>query len=294
MFKTLAGWALSALLAGSAVAAPTLAAVHGVQVANQMAGTAVPLLSSHVALILNSQTGETLYQKNVNQRVPIASITKLMTAMVVLDSGVDLNQQVTISDAEVDRLKGTHSRLAVGSTLTREELLLIALMSSENRAAAALARSYPGGTPAFVARMNRKAQSLGMRDTVYYDPTGLDMRNASTASDLARMVKAAYQNYPLIRQFSTTQQHSIVAVRNRVLHYKNSNQLVREGQWEIGLSKTGYIQEAGRCLVMQATVGAQPLIFILLDSGAPYARIRDARSIRSWLEAQPGHWLTAG
>jgi D-alanyl-D-alanine endopeptidase (penicillin-binding protein 7) len=258
-----------------------------------MAGTAVPRLSSHAVLILNSQTGETLYQKNVNQRVPIASITKLMTAIVLLDSGVDLNQQVTISDAEVDRLKGTHSRLAVGSTLTREELLLIALMSSENRAAAALARSYPGGTAAFIARMNRKAQSLGMRDTTYYDPTGLDMRNVSTASDLARLVKAAYQNYPLIRQFSTTLQHSIVAGR-RVLHYKNSNQLVREGQWEIGLSKTGYIQEAGRCLVMQATVGSQPLIFVLLDSGAPSARIRDARSIRSWLEAQPGHWLSAG
>lgn len=293
MWKTLAGWVVSATFAGTVVAAPNLAAVHGVQVANQMASSAVPLLSSHAALILNSQTGETLYQKNINERVPIASITKLMTAMVVLDSGIDLNQEVTISDSEVDRLKGTHSRLTVGSTLTRQELLLIALMSSENRAAAALARSYPGGTAAFVARMNRKAQSLGMRDTIYYDPTGLDMRNSSTANDLARQVKAAYQSYPLIRQFTTTQQHAIQA-SNRVLQYKNSNQLVREGEWEIGLSKTGYIQEAGRCLVMQATVGAQPLIFVLLDSGAPAARIRDARSIRTWLEAQPGHWLTAG
>jgi len=293
MWKTLASWALSAVLAGSAVAAPRLAAANGVQVENQTASTPVPPLSSHAALIMNSQTGETLYQKNVSQRVPIASITKLMTAMVVLDSGIDLTQPVTITEAEVDRLKGTHSRLAVGSTLTREELLLIALMSSENRAAAALARSYPGGTAAFVARMNRKAQSLGMHDTAYYDPTGLDMRNSSTASDLARQVRAAYQNYPLIRQFTTTQQHDTLT-NTRVLHYKNSNQLVREGEWEIGLSKTGYIQEAGRCLVMQATVGAQPLIFVLLDSGAPAARIRDARSIRSWLEAQPGHWLTQG
>lgn len=293
MFKTLAGWALSAVLAGSAVAAPNLVATNGVQVANQMAGSSIPMLDSHAALIINSQTGETLYQKNIHQRVPIASITKLMTAMVALDSGMDLYQPVTISDAEVDRIKGTGSRLAVGSTLTRQELLLIALMSSENRAAAALARSYPGGTAAFVARMNRKALALGMRDSAFYDPTGLDVRNSATASDLARMVKAAYQAYPLIRQYSTMQQHSVASI-DRVLHYKNSNQLVREGEWDIGLSKTGYIREAGRCLVMQATVGAQPLIFVLLDSGASAARVRDARSIRNWLEAQPGHWLTAG
>jgi D-alanyl-D-alanine endopeptidase (penicillin-binding protein 7) len=291
MFKVFAGLAVSVALASSVFAETVVTAVHGVQVASHMAGTHVPPLSSHAALILNAQTGEPLYEKNINQRMPIASITKLMTAMVLLDTGVPLEESVTISDAEVDRLKNTHSRLMVGSTLTRHELLLIALMSSENRAAAALARSIPGGTAAFVAKMNEKARSLGMRSTVFYDPTGLDVRNTSTASDLSRMVRAAYQGYPLIRQFTTTTEHEIVAANNRVLHYKNSNQLVREGQWEIGLSKTGYIQEAGRCLVMQVTVDTQPLIFVLLDSGAPSARIRDARSIHNWLQSQPSHLL---
>ncbi|KZE33911.1 serine hydrolase [Crenobacter luteus] len=291
MLKFFAGWLLSAAVA-TAFAAPALTEVHGVKVATQMASQA-PLLSSHSVLVMNSQTGEPLYEKNTHQRLPIASITKLMTAMVVLDADLDLNEAVTISDAEIDRLKNTHSRLAIGTTLTRRELLLLALMSSENRAAAALARSYPGGTDAFVARMNRKARALGMRDTVFYDATGLNVRNSATAADLALMVKAA-NGYPLIRQYSTAQHHAVYSGANRLLQYKNSNALVREGEWDIGLQKTGYIQEAGRCLVMHATVGAQPLVIVLLAAGNPAARINDAKAIRHWLESQPGHWLAAG
>ncbi|NDV11872.1 D-alanyl-D-alanine endopeptidase [Crenobacter caeni] len=249
-----------------------------------------PHLSSNSVLVVNTSTGDTLYQKNANARVPIASITKLMTAMVMLDAGLPMDEVLTISDAEIDRLKNTSSRLAVGTSLTRREMLLLALMSSENRASHVLSRYYPGGTQAFVARMNAKARALGMRDTVFYDPTGLDMRNSSTAQDLSRMVRAAY-GYPLIRQYSTSTEHDVYGRGGRALHYRNSNALVREGEWNIGLSKTGYIQEAGRCVVMQATVGGQPLVIVLLDANAPSARTNDARTIKTWLEAQPGHWL---
>ncbi|CUA82264.1 MULTISPECIES: serine hydrolase [Gulbenkiania] len=286
MLKRIASGLVAIVLAMPAVAA----APAGIEVATSMAGEAVPHLNSSSVLVLNGLTGEPVYQKNPTKRVPIASITKLMTAMVILDSGVSLEEPVTITDAEIDRLKNTSSRLAIGTTLSRRELLLLALMSSENRAAAALARSYPGGTQAFVARMNRKARSLGMSDTIYYDPTGLDVRNTSTANDLARMVRAAY-GYPLIRAFSTTHEHSITAANNRVLQYKNSNALVRSGEWEINLQKTGYIQEAGRCLVMHATVGTQPLIIVLLAAGGPSARVNDAKAIRTWLEGHPSSWL---
>lgn len=286
MLKRIASGLVAIVLAMPAVAA----APAGIEVATSMAGEAVPHLNSSSVLVLNGLTGEPVYQKNPTKRVPIASITKLMTAMVILDSGVSLEEPVTITDAEIDRLKNTSSRLAIGTTLSRRELLLLALMSSENRAAAALARSYPGGTQAFVARMNRKARSLGMSDTIYYDPTGLDVRNTSTANDLARMVRAAY-GYPLIRAFSTTREHSITAANNRVLQYKNSNALVRSGEWEINLQKTGYIQEAGRCLVMHATVGTQPLIIVLLAAGGPSARVNDAKAIRTWLEGHPSSWL---
>ncbi|WP_230369035.1 D-alanyl-D-alanine carboxypeptidase family protein [Paludibacterium denitrificans] len=259
-------------------------------VASQMADYSVPRLNSQSVLVLNGNTGEALYEKNIHQRMPIASISKLMTAMVLLDSELPMEQSVTISDAEIDRLKKTHSRLMVGTTLSRKELLLLALMSSENRAAAALARSYPGGTAAFVNRMNRKARSLGMHDTIFYDPTGLDMRNTSTAADLARMVKAAH-NYPLIRAFTTTQEHQIVAANNRLLQYRNSNALVRGGDWDISVQKTGYIQEAGRCMVMQATVGSQPLIIVLLAAGGSSARVNDAKTIKTWLESHPSSWM---
>ncbi len=255
----------------------------------QLAASSVPRLHSSAALVVNAQTGEVLFGKNTDRMMSIASITKLMTAMVMLDSGQPLDELITISEAEIDRLKNTSSRLAVGSVLSRREMLLLALMSSENRAAASLARTSPGGTSAFVSRMNQKARQLGMHSTRFYDLTGLDSRNTSTAEDLARMVAAAYR-YPLIREDTTTTDQQVYA-RNRMLQYRNSNALVREGQWQIGLSKTGYTQEAGRCLVMMATVGSTPLIMVFLDSEGSSARINDARNIKTWLEKHPATWL---
>lgn len=297
MFRKIAGWLMIAAAAAAVppcVLAQPLAAKGSVRVAEQMAYYSAPRLSAQSVLVLNGSTGETIYEKRINQRQPIASISKLMTAMVLLDSGVSLDAPITVSDAEIDRLKHTSSRLAVGTTLTRKEMLLLALMSSENRAAAALARTaLPGGTRAFVARMNQKARTLGMSDTVFYDPTGLDMRNTSTARDLARMVRAA-ENYPLIREFTTTPQHQITSASNRLLQYRNSNALVREGNWDISLQKTGYIQEAGHCMVMQATVGSQPLIIVILDSGGGSSRVNDARALKNWLESHPQSWLAAG
>jgi serine-type D-Ala-D-Ala endopeptidase (penicillin-binding protein 7) len=295
MFRKFAGWLMvaAATVPPCALAQP-LAAKGSIRVAEQMSYYSAPRLSAQSVLVLNGNTGEPLYEKHANQRQSIASISKLMTAMVLLDSGVSLESPVTVTDAEIDRIKHTRSRLAVGTTLSRKEMLLLALMSSENRAAATLARTaLPGGTRAFVARMNQKAHSLGMTSTVFYDPTGLDMRNTSTALDLARMVKAA-ENYPLIREFTTTPQHNITSAANRLLLYRNSNALVREGDWDISLQKTGYIQEAGHCMVMRATVGSQPLIIVILDSGGGSSRVNDARAIKNWLESHPQSWLAAG
>lgn len=294
MLKNIAG-----LLVAAALSMPVLASPHHIKPKAAKAhphpvvnSQVPPRLSSHSVLVLNATNGDPLFEKNIRQRMPIASISKLMTAMVLLDSGVSLDQEITISDAEIDRLKNSASRLAVGTTLPRRELLLLALMSSENRAASALARSIPGGLPAFIVKMNHKARSLGMTDTVFYDPTGLDMRNTSTAADLAKMVRAA-EHYPLIREFTTTANHQIVSVHNRVLQYKNSNALVREGNWEISLQKTGYIQEAGHCMVMRTTVGSQPVIFVLLDAAANSSRVSDARNLKTWIEAHPNNWLTS-
>ncbi|WP_215781882.1 MULTISPECIES: serine hydrolase [unclassified Paludibacterium] len=297
MLKNVAGWlamALAAAVVPAGVNAQSLNQGGTVRVAEQMAYYSAPRLSAQSVLVLNGNSGEPLYEKRVDQRQPIASISKLMTAMVLLDSGVSLDERISVSDAEIDRVKHTRSRLAVGTTLPRKEMLLLALMSSENRAAAALARTaLPGGTRAFVARMNEKARQLGMSDTVFYDPTGLDMRNTSTARDLARMVKAA-QNYPLIREFTTTPEHEIYSVSNRLLQYRNSNALVREGNWDIALQKTGYINEAGHCMVMEATVGSQPLIIVILSAGGGQSRVNDARAIKNWLESHPQSWLAAG
>ncbi|MBB6056660.1 D-alanyl-D-alanine carboxypeptidase family protein [Tolumonas osonensis] len=245
-----------------------------------------PSLDSNAALIMNADTGRMVYGKNAARRTPIASITKLMTAMVVLDAGLSMNQPITISNADVDRVKKSSSRLEIGTTLSRYDIMWLALMSSENRAAHSLARTYPGGKGAFIAAMNRKARALGMRNTVFYDSTGLNKNNTSTAADLALMVQAAYR-YPQIRQLSTSTEHDIISASGRPLHYQNSNALVREGAWDIGLSKTGYIREAGRCLVMVADVQNKPMVMVFLDAGAPSGRINDARNLKSWLERQP-------
>jgi D-alanyl-D-alanine endopeptidase (penicillin-binding protein 7) len=239
-------------------------------------------LRSAVALVQDAESGETILGKNLAVVMPIASITKLMTAIVTLDRGADLSQRIVVSDEDVDLVKGTRSRLATGSVLTRDELLLIALMASENRAAAALARTYPGGTESFVAAMNARARALGMSDTRFTDATGLSAGNVSSARDLARLVAAAHQ-YPLIRDYST-RESAVVNAYGRELAYRNTNGLVRSHNWEIGLSKTGFISEAGRCLVMRVRFASRNLIVVLLDSVGKNSRIGDAQRIRRWLE----------
>ena len=251
------------------------------------AGPARLPLRSGAVLVLDQETGEPLLAKNTDQILPIASITKLMTAMVVLDSGLPLLESISIEKPDVDRMKGSRSKLSVGTTLMRAEMLKLALMASENRAAATLARNYPGGTPAFVAAMNQKSAELGMSNSRFVDATGLHPGNVSTAEDLAKLADAAHR-YPLIREYTTTDYFRIESEgqrRHHVLAFVNSNRLLKSRQWEIGLSKTGYISEAGRCLVMQAMIGDKPRIIVLLDSWGKFSRIGDANRIKRWIEA---------
>ena len=243
-------------------------------------------LKSTSALVLDQSGQRVLYAKNIDWVVPIASITKLMTALVVLDSGLPLDERITISKEDRDGLKGTRSRLAVGMTVTREDLLRLALMASENRAAAALARAYPGGTSAFVAAMNQKAVKLGMWHSRFVDGTGLSNGNVSNAQDLSRLVGAAHQ-HPLIREYTTDTQYTVRLANGRKMQFSNSNRLVRNSGWDIGLSKTGYISEAGRCLVMQAQIAATPVIIVLLDSWGHLTRLGDANRIKKWIESNP-------
>ena len=245
-------------------------------------------ISSEKALVINQLTGATLYAKNTNVMTPIASLTKLMTAMVMLDAHLPMDEVIFISEGDIDYLKGTRSRLAVGMALTRYELLELALMSSENRAASALSRIYPGGRSAFINAMNTKAAMLGMQNTLFVDSTGLNSQNVSTADDLVKMVNAAYQ-YDEIRQVTTTPSHEVAVSGRNPLNYVNTNALVRAGEWNIGLSKTGYINEAGRCLVMQAEIAGQPMIIVLLDSDAKQDRLNDAKRIRDWYEYHYTH-----
>ena len=240
-------------------------------------------VQSSSALVIEQNGGASLYQKNADVVAPIASITKLMTAMVELDSSPNLQVPITITEDDVDTLRGSRSRLHVGSAMSLESALLLALMSSENRAANALARHYPGGIGAFVAAMNIKAQALGLRDTHFEDATGLTSNNVSTARDLARMVIAAYR-YPLIRELTTTAE-ATVAVGGREMDYRNTNPLVKSTAWDVGLSKTGYIHEAGKCLVMQARVAERPVVIVLLDSAGKLTRVGDANRIRRWMES---------
>ena len=245
-----------------------------------------PSLKSQAALVIDQQSGEILLGKNMESTLPIASLTKLMTAIVTLDAELDPDEPVTITKADVDRLRGSHSRLQVGTVLTRDELLHLALMASENRAASALASSYPGGKDSCVLAMNLKAQLLGMTGTRFEDGTGLSGRNVSTAQDLAKLVQAAHA-YPKIRDYTTSTSHQ-VKVGRRVMRFGNTNNLTRSSRWEIGVSKTGYIAEAGRCLVMQVTLAGRSVIIVLLDSWGKYTRVGDATRIRQWLEIASG------
>jgi D-alanyl-D-alanine endopeptidase (penicillin-binding protein 7) len=240
-------------------------------------------LRSASALVQDADTGEIVFTKNSEVVLPIASITKLMTAMVIIDRGLDLEDRIVLSRADVDTRKGSRSRLRTGGVLTRGELLLLALMSSENLAAAALGRTYPGGKEAFVEAMNRKAADLGMSDSRFVDPTGLSSGNVSSARDLAKLVNAAH-GYELIREFST-RDRTTVSVYSRPMTFRNTNGLVRSSHWEIGLSKTGYISEAGRCLVMRVRMASKDLIVVLLDSWGKQSRTGDANRLKRWLEA---------
>lgn len=241
------------------------------------------MLESRAAIVMNAETGELLYSKNPSRTMPIASITKLMTAMVVLDARLPMDETITISEADVDMLRHTSSRLAVGTTLPRREMMLVALMASENRAAAALARTYPGGTAAAVAAMNRKAHELGMSHTQFLDGTGLHSENSASPSDLVRMVKAA-RSYPEIHQDTTTSEHVVYSQR-RTIQYRNTNALVKNDTWNIEVSKTGFINEAGKCLVMQARIKSTPVVIVLMDSAGRYTRIGDANRVKKWLES---------
>ena len=242
-------------------------------------------LKSSVALVVDQDTNEVLFSKNPQAVLPIASITKLMTALVVTETGLSLQDTLSVSQDDVDATAGSRSRLKLGTSLTRGEMLHLALMSSENRAAHVLGRNYPGGTAAFVSAMNAKAQALGMRDTHYVEPTGLSSNNQSSAQDLARLVRAAYE-HPIIRDLSTSQE-AMVPVGSKPMQFRNTNGLVLNPDWEVGLQKTGYISAAGRCLVMQAQVAGRKLIMVLLDSAGKYSRIGDAERIRKWLATAP-------
>jgi len=240
-------------------------------------------LKSSVALVLDQNNAEVLFEKNANVALPIASITKMMTGLIVVEAGLDMNEILTVTDDDVDHEKFSSSRLMVGSKMTRASLLHIALMSSENRAAAALARNYPGGVPAFVEAMNAKARALGMLDTRYVDSSGLSSKNVASARDLARLMLAAYQE-PMLREFSTDPKATVSAGR-RMMQYHNTNYLVALPDWEIGLQKTGFINEAGRCLMMQAVVAGRAVIMVFLDSKGKQSRTADAGRVRRWLEA---------
>jgi serine-type D-Ala-D-Ala endopeptidase (penicillin-binding protein 7) len=259
-------------------------AAVGARVVNSGPSRRGPNLKSNVALVIDAERGETLYAKHPVEVTPIASITKLMTAMVVLDAQSPLDEIIEIDPADADTHKHTHSRLPVGERLGRGELLLLALMASENRAATALARTYPGGTAACLEAMNRKAKDLGMFRTRFTDPSGLSGENVSSAEDLSRMVLAAIA-YPAIREATTTPFHSLTLANGRVLEFQNTDGLVSNKTWKIELSKTGYINEAGQCLVLHAEIAARQIVIVLLNSWGTYTRLGDAKRIRKWMEA---------
>ncbi len=266
--------------------ATALSGVPPLMSAGDLAGLSLtrdPLdLKSNVALVLDQRSNEVLFEKNAAVALPIASITKLMTSLVVVEAGQDLEEQLLVTEDDIDREKFSHSRLRVGSQLSRSNMLHIALMSSENRAASALGRHYPGGLPAFVQAMNAKARELGMVNSRFADSTGLSSTNVSSARDLAKLVIAAHK-HPLIRQYSTDSRYA-VDPGGRMLQYRNSNGLIENPEWEIGLQKTGYISEAGRCLVMQVNIADRPIVMIFLDAKSKQSRLADADRIRKWLE----------
>lgn len=242
-------------------------------------------LKSRVALVVDQDTREVLFSKNDQAVLPIASLTKLMTGLLISEARLPMDEVIMIDQSDVDTEKGSRSRLRVGAELSRGELLHLALMSSENRAAHALGRTYPGGLPVFVDLMNSRARALGMGDTRYVEPTGLSSQNQSSARDLAKLVGFSYDD-PVLRELSTSPGHQ-VAVGSRTLTFNNTNRLVKNSSWDIGIQKTGYISEAGQCLVMQAKVAGRKLIMVFLDSAGKLTRLGDAERVRRWVESKP-------
>ncbi len=274
--------------------APAVPVVPPVMTAGDIAGlnlTPDPLaLHSNVALVIDQANSQVLFEKNSAVALPIASVTKLMTALVVVEAHMNMEEVLSVTDDDVDREKHSSSRLRVGATLSRDDMLHIALMSSENRAASALGRNYPGGLPAFVAAMNAKARSLGMMDTRYVDSTGLSSQNVASARDLAKLVVAAY-NYPIIRQYSTDPKY-MVEPSGHALQYNSSNRLTSSKEWDIGLQKTGFINEAGHCLVMYTRIEGRPIVMVFLDSKGRLSHVGDAARMRKWLVDDQSRNLT--
>ena len=242
-----------------------------------------PKLKSSSVLVIDQKDSAVLYSRHADVAMPIASITKLMTALVVLDAKQPLNEPIQLTNADRNLQKSDFSRLAVGTTLTRGDLMHLALMSSENRAAHALGNNYPGGMPAMVAAMNAKASALGMRNSHFVDPTGLSSENVASAEDLSKLVIAASHN-PTIREYSTDRSYA-VKVHRRLVEFRNTDNLVANPTWNIVVQKTGYITEAGKCLVMGAVIEGRSVIIVLLDSFGKYTRVADAKRIKSWMEA---------
>jgi serine-type D-Ala-D-Ala endopeptidase (penicillin-binding protein 7) len=251
-----------------------------------------PGLVASAALVIDQQSGAILFEKNPDVSQPIASITKLMTAIVILDAAQNLDETLMVSNSDVALSRPTTSKLKVGAHLTRAELLRLMLMASENRAAAALARNYPGGVEHFVRRMNETALSLGLFSTRFADPTGLNIGNVSTARELTQLVRHAY-HYDAIRTYSTTGEYSAPIGHARRAVFHNTNRLTRSEDWTIGLSKTGFISASGQCLVLQAAVAGRPLVMVILDSWGKGGRIEDAVRLRSWLEQNNRRWIVA-
>ena len=251
-----------------------------------------PQIRSSAVLVLDEASSTVLLSRQADAAIPIASITKLMTALVVLDAKQPLDEMLVVTDEDREHGRGAFSRIAVGTRLSRSDLLHVALMSSENRAAHALGRNYPGGLPAFVAAMNVKARALGMHNARFVDPTGLSNGNVASPADLSKLVIAA-SHEPTIQQFSTDELHA-VRVGRRMLEFRNTDLLVRNPAWNIVVQKTGYITEAGKCLVMKALIRGRAIVIVLLDSFGKYTRVADAQRIRKWLEARPADGVMPG
>lgn len=270
---------------GSTTTSTTLRPAQPGVVDTSFMNNAGPSVHAGSALVMDAQTGEVLFSKNSSFYRPMASITKLMTAVVTADAHLDMSENITLEPIDFDGPKKASTKLRVGDKMNRAEVLLVALMKSENPAAAALARTYPGGKPAFIAAMNAKARELGMSSTHYFESTGLDPRNVSSARDLAILVTQAYK-YGVIRQFSSTP-HYDFNLGYRMLNASNTNALVRNGGWNINLSKTGFINEAGRCVVMHTTVNSRPAVVVLMGEPTTQARNTDATQLLNWLTGLP-------